>query len=792
MNLTYSFGPFTLDMPSMELKHTGAPVKLGARALRLVVALAEARGDLLHRNALLEEVWGGQAIDESALRVHLSAARKVLDALAGQPTIVNEAGRGYRLALTVTTQGPEASKNEDMPTLPLRLTSIIGRDAVIAELCEALSAHKLLTIAGAGGMGKTTVGIEVARHVSTQLAVKPVLVELAPLNDPAHVTSSLAAALGGSQEDSLGQIVETLSARPHLLFLDNGEHVLDAVAELVETLMQRVPDQMILLTSREPMRIEGEWVYRLPPLDLPTQIANVASSAACQLFAERAKAVRNDFKLNGDNAEAVADICRTLDGMPLAIELAASRSDLMTSRDISEALGDRFALLTRGRRTALPRHQTLRAALDWSYGLLDARQQGILDRLSVFQGHFQLEDAGAVAAGSPHVIRDTLHELVSKSLVVRDNGGFRLLETTRHYGLQCLRDSGALRAAREAHADRLLTTMADTALAWEGSAQRNWLTGKARYLEDMRAALDWAEADSEGGTLTLRLLIQGAPLWFHLSLVSEYLSRAEHLLAVLDDDHADSELVELLNGYGHALWHVRGPVPDMGNAFIRAFSVAQKLEDEPRALRSLWGIWAHAILAGDYVTSLAHAEAFSARLPADTPLSNRQTADHMRSLSHHFLGNHETALDLLESLMRLDAVPERETHANHAQVDGEIAALSLLMRLQWLLGDLPAALELARTCAAAAAELDHALSLSYGLAIGCIPVALAAGEAEFAEELLQTLHTTTSRHGLRHWRTFVDGYRGLPTPEASAMQREMFAVARGEKAAVSWFRAHTA
>jgi hypothetical protein len=164
----------------------------------------------------------------------------------------------------------------------------------------------------------------------------------------------------------------------------------------------------------------------------------------------------------------------------------------------------------------------------------------------------------------------------------------------------------------------------------------------------------------------------------------------------------------------------------------------------------------------------------------------------MRSLSHHFLGNHETALDLLESLMRLDAVPERETHANHAQVDGEIAALSLLMRLQWLLGDLPAALELARTCAAAAAELDHALSLSYGLAIGCIPVALAAGEAEFAEELLQTLHTTTSRHGLRHWRTFVDGYRGLPTPEASAMQSEMFAVARGEKAAVSWFRAHTA
>ena len=792
MILSYSFGPFTLEMPSMDLKHTGAPVKLGARALRLVAALAEAQGELLHRNALLEQVWGGQAIDESALRVHLSAARKVLDPLAGQPTIVNEAGRGYRLALPVTVQSAAPQDSEEMAGLPLRLTSIIGRESVIAELCEALTEHRLLTVAGAGGMGKTTVGMEVARQVSAQQEVPPVLVELAPLNDPAHVTSSLAAAIGGTQQDGLDRIVETLRSRPHLLFLDNGEHVLDAVADLAETLLRRVPGQMILLTSREPMRIEGEWVYRLPPLALPEDPAAIPSSAACQLFAERARAVRSDFELSADNAEAVAEICRTLDGMPLAIELAASRSDLMTSREIADALGDRFALLTRGRRTALPRHQTLRAALDWSYRLLDAGQQGTLDRLSVFQGQFVLEDAGAVIGESPLVTRDRLHELVSKSLVVSTRDGFRLLETTRHYGLQRLGESGELRAAREAHADRLLTIMADTALAWDGGAQRGWLTGKARYLEDMRAALDWADAQSGGGQLTLHLLNQGAPLWFHLSLASEYLSRAEELLARPGEDHADVDLVELLNGYGHALWHVRGPIPEMGQAFARALEVARGLGDEPLVLRSLWGVWAHAILAGDYAASLPLAEAFSRRLPADTALSNRQTADHMRALSHHFLGDHEIALELLEGLMRLDAAPERETHSNHAQVDGGIAAMALLMRLQWMLGDLPGALDLARSCAAAALELDHALSLSYGLAIGCIPVALAAEETGFAEELMDALQATTARHALHHWQIFVDGYRGQPTPEASKMQREMFALARGETAGAPWYRAPAA
>ena len=451
-----AFGDFRLVPQARTLYRQDRPVRLSGRAFDLLLALVERAGAVVGKDELIARVWPHTVVEEGNLRVHVGALRKVLG--SDQPYVENVVGRGYCFVAPLRTPEVAQPVSDLLATLPRqRLT---GRDAVLAQLAGQVPAQRLLTLVGPGGMGKSVVALAVAARVAATFDGAVYCADLAGVTEAAQLPATVARLLGLPGDVGPGQ---WLRQRRALLVLDGCEHLVDAVAALAERLLLEAPRLHILATSREPLRAEGEWVYRLAPLALPPADevptpAQLATYASVQLFAERAGADGGAFAVDAGNAAAVADICRQLDGIPLALELAAGRAAFFGVHELALRLSDCFAVLTRGRRTALPRHQTLRATLDWSYDLLTPAEQAVLRRLAVFRGGFTLEAAVAVGQGTdlpPAAVAERIANLTAKSLVGIEPGSstvqYRLLQTTRSYALEKLRLSGeeplALRAA---------------------------------------------------------------------------------------------------------------------------------------------------------------------------------------------------------------------------------------------------------------------------------------------------------------------------------------------------------
>jgi non-specific serine/threonine protein kinase len=339
---------------------------------------------------------------------------------------------------------------------PVAPPDLIGRETAAEHLRELLSAHRVVTLTGPGGIGKTVLALNVARSLFPTFDGDRVVVELVSLSDPKLVPSAIASVLGlkmGGGEISPDSVARAIGGRKLLLVLDNCEHVVEAAARLAETLVHLCPYASILATSREILRIECEQVYAVPPLEVPPQhqeeIGKVLGYSAVQLLVARTTALRSDFSPQEENLKAIVAICRSLDGIPLAIEFAAARAATLGLDQVASRLDDRFGLLTAGRRTALPRHQTLRATLDWSYELLTEVERCLLRRLAIFAAGFTLEAAIAVMSddvtGASTVV-EGIANLVAKSLLTLDgsvpSGRWRLLETIRAYALEKLAESG--------------------------------------------------------------------------------------------------------------------------------------------------------------------------------------------------------------------------------------------------------------------------------------------------------------------------------------------------------------
>lgn len=814
------FGAFELEMPQKNLSRDGARLKLGGRASSLLAVIVEAGGELVSRDQLLGCVWPGQAIDDSVIRVHLSALRKILGASeGGEQLIVNEAGRGYRLSLPVSRIGSveEVGPDNDQAggiMLPARIDAIIGRDDTVTSLAEQLISRRFITVAGPGGIGKTTVGIATGRVASQKAGATAFFVDFSPIGNGELVPPTVATTIGltAATSNLVNALVAEFKGKSILLLLDNCEHVLEEVAAIAEELLMSIPGLMILCTSREPLGAQGEWIHRLKPLELPpadksVSVEEIARFPAVALFCERARSIRNDFALGPENLAAVADICRRLDGMPLAIEFAAARMNVMTASAIAEGLKERFDLLTKGRRTAMSRHKTLRATLDWSYELLSLTSRQVLNRLAVFRSTFGVDDAQAVAVGgdiSAIDIFEHLVDLVEKSMLITQSSNgemrYRLLETTRQYALEKLIASGEGNSVRSKHASHLISLFSDTKGAWEGKASHAHTGIRREYIDDIRAAIDWSVGDDGDITLGQEVLATSSSLWFYASLPSEFITHTRRFLSAIKYDGGCDRSFELLAAYGHALWHKEGPYEEMQNAFEKALLIAKYRNDHDLVLRAVWGLWAQQILSGQYDLSLMTANGFVESLVPNDGVANMATGLHMQALSSHFSGQHEKALALLEKVIEADKSPVRADHRNHAQVDGKIAVLSLLMRIKWLTGALDEAMELANACAADAFDLDHTLSTCYGLGVGCIPVAIANRQYDTAQEWIMALRAETAAKGLDHWAHFADGYEAAidgrcEIPEgASKMQREMFEVAQriyhensGQVTDVQWF-----
>jgi non-specific serine/threonine protein kinase len=440
--------------------------------------------------------------------------------------------------------------------LPVQLTSFVGRESELAELSAALRQSRLVTIAGASGLGKTRLALELARQTRAEHDHGVWFASLAGLTDPAQVPREVASAL--RLRESYGTpatetLVTHLGSRNLLLVLDNCEHLLDASARLVEDLLRECPGLRVLATGHEPLRVPGERVWRIAPLGLPNgdgawmSFDSAAGAEAIQLFRARAVLVQPQFALTPANADLVVGICRRLDGIPLAIELAAARTEMMSVDDILARLEDRFRLLTGGSRTALPRHQTLRAALDWGHNLLNDDERTLFRRLSVFAGAFDLAAAEAVGASSdlPAVaVLQHLVGLVDKSLVVQASGPngrtrCRMLETVRQYAAERLLDAGEGDETRRRHADHFLAVAEEAAGFERRPGQADRLAGLADDHEDLRSALLWCRAHDHSRWVRLALALG----WFwlvrgHLSEGREWLGGVVALPSLALPDRA--------------------------------------------------------------------------------------------------------------------------------------------------------------------------------------------------------------------------------------------------------------
>ena len=471
-----SFGPFSLLPDQRQLLEVDKLLNIGSRAFDILLALVESPGQLISKEELMARVWPNVYVEPANLTVHVAALRRVLgDGREGHRYLVNIPGRGYRFVAPVSLeerevpQAPPQNLPRHTHNLPNQITRLVGRAEASRSLATFLSNDRLLTIVGPGGIGKTSVALAVADELTNNYEHGVWLVDLARISDLQLLTGALGSVLGldSSLDTKLSALVELLRGKQTLLVFDNCEHVAEAAASLAESILRGCSGVRILATSREPLRAEGERRFRLssleiPPTSAPLTAAEAMRFSAVELFVERTAARLDGFDLSDLDAPTVVDLCRKLDGNPLAIEFAVGRIDTFGVRGLSTRLDGGLRLLTGGYRTALPRHQTLRAMLDWSFDWLPESERIVLSRLSIFTGEFVLEAAIAVASSDDIVsvkVADAVVSLVEKSLVNADISGkepqYRLLEITRDYAFEKLQESFEFGLVARRHAEYL-------------------------------------------------------------------------------------------------------------------------------------------------------------------------------------------------------------------------------------------------------------------------------------------------------------------------------------------------
>lgn len=551
----------------------GLPIRV---RMSLHTGVAELRGNDyygrdVNRSARLRDVaHGGQIIASQAVRDN------VRDRVPGGGSFV-DLGLHYLRDLArpehlyqlsrpdLPDKFPAVRRLESRSTnLPLQLTSFVGRHQELQEVADLLSETRLLTLTGSGGCGKTRLALEVAARVAGNHPDGVFLVELGALNDHALVTQTALGVLSIREEgrtDAFEALSNFLLGKNLLLILDNCEHLLEACADLADRLLRVHADLRVLTTSRQPLNVPGETSYRVPSLPVPDpqslpSIADLMRYESVRLFVDRAAQVASAFSLSNENADAVARICSRLDGIPLAIELAAARSRAFSPQTIAERLDDRFTFLTGGGRTALPRQQTLKALVDWSYDLLDDEEHTLLRRLSVFAGGFSLESVEGVCLGDelqPGSHIDLVSALVDKSIVVFEErtGGprYSLLETIRNYSGDRLEDSKEAEAIRDSHLEWFLS------LAERGEPEvttSEWLQTMEDEHDNLRAALQWA-IRREHQDAALRLTGALARLWTTHGHLSEGRRWIEEALAS-GTEPAPAVRAKALNAAGALAW----------------------------------------------------------------------------------------------------------------------------------------------------------------------------------------------------------------------------------------------
>lgn len=782
----YEFGKIAVDLVRRELRVAGVPVPIGGRAFELLEVLVHAAGELVSKDDLMARVWPGAIVQESTLQVHISAVRKALGPDRGILKTVS--GRGYRLLGTWSTSpgetavadGEFAAAAAPSPAilsnnLPAVGTNLIGRAPNVQKLHDLLSAYRGITLTGPAGIGKSKLALETARQMLAQGHDDVWLVELAPLSDPDLVASTVASALGlrlGFADVSPEMVARVIGQRKILLLLDNCEHVINAAAVFAETLIRRCPRVTILATSREVLRIDGEHVYRVPPLDVPGHRdtpGEILSSSAVQLFVARTTAMHSAFAPDETNLPDIAGICQRLDGIPLAIEFAAARAAMLGVSEVALLLDNRFGLLTSGRRTTLARHQTLRAALDWSYDLLTASEQCLLRHASIFPAGFTLEAAAAVMRDSGHEITlvEGIANLVGKSLVTLDasssGGRWRLLETIRAYALEKLQESGEAQSALRRHAEffRDFLTPADRDSSLEPTPEA--VIRYNREIDNVRAALDWCFSAAGDASIGTAITAGFLPVWLHFALLAEGRRRAENALAQLgagpNDDLPLRMLLHIARGV--TLNHTGARTGEALAALTEGFRIAEALGDTVAQTYALWALWITHGYRGNYRATEPFTERFFELATASGDPARGYMADRLMGSSLHYRGDQPKARRHLERVAEQYRRSLERPRLAWWGYNFSDFAQSTLAHVLCLQGFLDQARALAQACMDRARLANQKLGLCFTLTEAALPIAITINDPDAAARHLALLVNAAGELDLTYWKTLSRCLEGV-------------------------------
>lgn len=778
------FGPFCLVPHKRLLTRDGVPVDLGGRAFDLLLTLARRPGHVLSKRELLKEVWPDVVVEEGSLRFHMTSLRRLLgDGVEGARYIATQVGVGYAFVAPVQLQqqapGALLDVNGRTPAvanavgrLPSR-PRLIGREADVEQVVRRLESPLLFTIVGAGGVGKTSLAAEIGHRLEHAVYERARFVDLAQVEDAALVPFALAAVLGVpvQAEDPLAVVIAYLQSRSQLLILDNCEHVVATVSDIAERLREGAPGTALLATSREPLRARDEQVYWLNPLALPPEgehlsDAQLLDSPAVRLFLERATAGNASLSVGSHDMRLIADMCRRLDGMALPIELAAVRASTHGLSSTHALLGERFALGWAGRRTALPRQQTLRAMLDWSYGLMSPTDCLVFDRLAAFVGPFSLEAATTVVADTdidPATAAATLDQLAMRGLVAVDTSDtddiYRLLEMTRAYAKErlALRGETHSRLVQQRHAGFYLQVLEQLGETPDEVFERSARLG--RQLGNVRAALEWSFGPQGDPGLALPLAAAAAPLFLHNSLLAEcriWCARAAELLELGYFGTATEQ--ELQEALGFVLMFTRGNSAAAEVALLRAMDIAVARSDQWAQLRLLGLLQIFYERIGDFASSLSWAERAVAVGDAIGEREAMGVAASLAGVSHHLLGDQPLARRELERALALSA-PSRRSRTLHYGFDHRNRTGLALARTLWLQEHPDQARQWADRVEAEAVALDHPVTHCIAL-VWTLCIYIWLGDLEQAKKSLDTFSSIAHANLFGPYMAAAVGMRG--------------------------------
>jgi predicted ATPase/DNA-binding winged helix-turn-helix (wHTH) protein len=775
-----SFGPFRLLPAERLLEKDGIPLRLGGRALDILIFLVERAGEVVSKKDLVARVWADVTVDEGSLRTHIAALRKALgDGQSGSRYVTNVAGRGYCLVAPISrSNAPDAAHAEttassQFQTLPARLTRMVGREENIKKIAEELSTKRFVSVVGPGGIGKTTVAVEVGHTLLAAFDGAVHFLDLGSLNDARLVPGALALTLGLPihSDTPAPSLLTFLKDKRMLLILDSCERVLETLAALTESIFSEAPQVHILATSRESLRVEGERVHRLFPLDCPPEEDGLKASEAlafpaAQLFIERVAANSSQFQLSDSDAPIVSEICRKLDGIALAIELAAGQANAYGIRGIATLLDDRFRLSWQGRRTALPRHQTLSAALDWSYNLLSEFEREILRRLAVFIGSFALDAARSVVAGDgidEAQVVIAIVDLVAKSLLSSDAAAapmrYRLLDTTRAYVLGKPIYSEKADALARRHAVYWCHFLERAGAASSSSPKVEGIVLSSGHIGDVRAALEWsfsARGDLAVGT---SLAAASAPFFLEMSLLTECHRWTERAILALDDTSIGTRReMELQASLGVSLMFTQGNKEEVRTAFTRGLELAEALGDPYSQLPLLRGLHIYLTRIRDFRRALVVGQRSKTVAEGLNDRAGAMMADWMLGVAHHLLGNQADAIVHCESAMTR-APTRRWSNIIRLGYDHRIIALVAFARALWLRGYSNKAVEVARYTVKEAELLRHPLTLCISM-IWTVYVFLWSGDWLSAEEIIERIIAHAAKHSLGPYHAVGLGLKG--------------------------------